>query len=189
MVGFDRCRSMGEVAAMGAMTNYRNTITNMKRLIGLAFDDPRAQLEMKQVAFKCVPVPHAEGGPNSIGVEIDLSGETKVLPIETVAGMMVKHLGYIAAEKAAAGSVGMTTEQLLPQDWVIAVPNYYTDAQRRAFLAGCESVGITGVQRLMHESTAIALAYGIFKDLKKEFTKDKPTNVMIIDMGASAYTV
>jgi heat shock protein 4 len=72
---------------------------------------------------------------------------------------------------------------------VIAIPNYFTDAQRRAFLDGCEIVGITGVQRLMHENTATALAYGIFKDLKKEFTADKPTNVMFIDMGASAYSV
>jgi hypothetical protein len=37
---------------------------------------------------------------------------------------------------------------------------------------------------------ATALAYGVFKDLKKKvFTKDKPTYVMCIDMGASAYTV
>ena len=69
---------------------------------------------------------------------------------------------------------GKTEEQLFPQDWVIAIPPYYTDAQRRAFLAGCEGTGVNGIQRLMHESTATALAYGIFKDVKKEFTKDKP---------------
>ena len=51
-------------------------------------------------------------------------------------------------------------------------------------------VGLTSqVQRLMHEPTATALAYGIFKDLRKEFTADKPTHVMFIDMGASALTV
>lgn len=41
----------------------------------------------------------------------------------------------------------------------------------------------------MHENTATALAYGIFKDIRKEFTKETPTNVMFIDMGASAFTV
>merc|ERR1712176_253493 len=80
-------------------------------------------------------------------------------------------------------------DSLFPKDWVISIPSYFTDAQRRALLAGCEIVGITGVRRLMHENTATALAYGIFKDLRKEFTKDKPTNIMFIDIGASAYTV
>ena len=61
--------------------------------------------------------------------------------------------------------------------------------QRRTVLAGCEMVGVTGVQRLMHENTVTALAHGIFKDLKKVFTKDKASYVMFIDMGASAYTV
>ena len=106
--------------------------------------------------------------------------------------MMIRHMGMIAALKVAA-STGNTdhksAEQLFPQDWVIAIPAYFTDAQRRALLAGCEIVGINGVQRLMHENTATALAYGIFKDIKKEFEKEKPTNVMFIDMGASAYSV
>ena len=33
------------------------------------------------------------------------------------------------------------------------------------------------------------LSYGIFKDIRKEFTKDKPTNVMFIDMGYTSYSV
>lgn len=41
----------------------------------------------------------------------------------------------------------------------------------------------------MHENTATALAYGIFKDIRKEFEKEKPTNIMFIDIGASQYTV
>ena len=77
----------------------------------------------------------------------------------------------------------------MPQDWCIGIPNYYTDSQRRAVLTACNIVGITGVQRLMHENTATALAYGIFKDLRKEFSKEEPAHVMFIDMGASAYTV
>ena len=59
------------------------------------------------------------------------------------------------------------------KDWVISIPSYFTDAQRRALFAGCEIVGVIGIRRLMHENTATALAYGIFKDLRKEFTKDK----------------
>merc|ERR1719261_618148 len=166
----------------------------MKRLVGLPFDDPKAQSEIqKWIPFTCVPVKHPTGGPDSIGVKVTLNGEESTVSIEAVAGMMMKHMGMIAAKKAAdtsdsvdASSVDLT--KFFPQDWVIAIPAYFTDAQRRGLLVGCEIAGFQ-VQRLMHENTATALAYGIFKDLKKEFTKDKPTNVMFIDMGASAYTV
>ena len=58
MVGFSDSRSMGEAATSSANSNYKNTITFMKRLVGLPFDDPRAQKEMKRVNYKCVPVKH-----------------------------------------------------------------------------------------------------------------------------------
>mmetsp|Transcript_17920 Transcript_17920/g.50845 ORF Transcript_17920/g.50845 Transcript_17920/m.50845 type:complete len:821 (+) Transcript_17920:525-2987(+) len=192
MVAFGDARKMGEQAAMSASSNYKNTIKFMKRLVGLTFDDPRAQEEMKRVPFKCVPVEHSLGGPTSIGVKVTYNHEETVVPIEAVCGMMIHHMGTIAAQKAAASTNATdphSVKQLFPQDWVIAIPSYYTDAQRRALLSGCEIAGITGVQRLMHESTATALSYGIFKDIRKEFTKESPTNVMFIDMGASAYTV
>mgnify|MGYP005840947193 CR=1 FL=1 len=194
MVGFDQCRKMGEEAQTGASSNYRNTIKHMKRLVGLPFDDPAAQNEMKNwVPFTCVPIKHPSGGPDSIGVKVTLNSEEKIVSIEQVAGMMMKHMGMIAARKAAETSDGVDEKEvdlnkLFPQDWVIAIPGYFTDAQRRGLLMGCEAVGFQ-VQRLMHENTATALAYGIFKDLRKEFTKDSPTSVMFIDMGASAYTV
>jgi len=175
MVGFSECRSMGEAASITATSNFKNTIMNMKRLIGLSFDDPRAQAEIKRCAFTCVPVKHSSGGPDSIGVKVNFNSEENIVPIEAVAGMLVKHMGSIVKDAA-------------PVDWVVTIPGYYTDAQRRALLAGCQIAGLDGVQRLMHEHTATALAFGIFKDIRKEFTKDKPTNVMFIDMGATSYS-
>jgi len=191
MVGFDQARKMGEQASSGAVSQFKNTIKNMKRLVGLAFDDPRAQKEMKLVPFQCVPVTHSLGGPTSVGVKVQAAGEERIIPVEAVMGMMIHHMGLIAAQKTAEASGNSTADLqgFFPQDWVIAVPSYYTDAQKRGVLTGCEIVGIQGVQRLMHENTATALAYGIFKDIRKEFEKEKPTNVMFIDMGASAYTV
>ncbi|VEU34845.1 unnamed protein product [Pseudo-nitzschia multistriata] len=193
MVNFDDSRKMGEqVAGSTSISKFKTCIRNMKRLVGLAFDDPRAQKEMKRVPYECVPIPHASGGPPSVAVKVTNSeGEDTIIPIEQVLGMIVHHMGMIAAKKASEASGSNVTDvaALFPQDWVIAIPPYYTDAQRRAVLNGCKIVGIPGVQRLMHENTATALAYGIFKDIRKEFTKEKPTNVMFIDMGASAYTV
>ena len=181
---------MGEqVAGSTSVSKFKTTIKNMKRLVGLAFDDPRAQKEMKRAPFQCVPLAHQSGGPPSIAVKVSSNGEDQTIPIEQVLGMIVHHMGMIAAKKSSeAGSNTTDLNSLFPQDWVIAIPPYYTDAQRRAVLNGCKMVGIP-VQRLMHENTATALAYGIFKDIRKEFTKETPTNVMFIDMGASAYTV
>jgi len=199
MVGFSGSRSMGEEAQSTASSNFRNTISGIKHLIGLTFDDPRAQSEMKRHAFKCVPFPHPGGNsPDSIGVEVDFTSEKHVVPIEQVAGMMIKHMGSLAAKRSEEDSKGLIVKDislsdpshpLFPKDWVITIPGYYTDSQRRALLAGCKIVGVTGVRRLMHEHTATALAYGIFKDIRKEFTKDTTTNVMFIDMGASTYSV
>ena len=181
---------MGEQAASGIVSNYKNTFTGIKRLIGLPFDDPRAQKEMKMMpGTKFVPFEHpgSDSAP-TVGVQVEFNGESKTVSMEAIAGMMIKHVGIIAAEKAAQQS-NAPIESLMPQDWVISCPYYYTDSQRRALLTACEVVGITGVQRLMHDTTATALAYGIFKDLRQEFGEDKPTNVMFIDFGASSYTV
>lgn len=166
---------MGETASITATSNYKNTVKNMKRLIGLAFDDPRAQAEIKRAPFTCVPMKHSSGGPDSIGVKVNFNSEETIIPIEAVAGMLVKHMGSIVKDAP-------------PLDWVVTIPGYYTDAQRRALIAGCQIAGLDGIQRLMHEHTATALAYGIFKDIRKEFTKEKPTNVMFLDIGATSYS-
>lgn len=191
MVAFEQSRKVGEQAATGAISQYKNTIMNMKRLVGLAFDDPRAKKEMKLCPFQCVPMKHSLGGPDSIAVKVNVNGDDKIIPVEAVSGMLIHHMGMIAAKKASetSGNASTDTIQFFPQDWVIAIPSYYTDAQRRALLAGCEMVGMPPIQRLMHENTATALAYGIFKDIRKEFEAEKPTNVMFIDFGASCYTV
>ena len=188
MVGFNDSRSMGEGAQIQANSNFRNTIKFMKQFIGIPFEDPRAQSEMSRVPFTCVPVKHASGGPDSIGVKVTLNSEETVLPIENVAGIFFKHMGTIVAERNAETSTA-DVKDLFPTDWVITIPGFYTDAQRRALLAGCQTVKMDGVQRLMHEHTATALAFGIFKDIRKEFTKDKPTKVMFLDIGASSYSV
>mmetsp|Transcript_63469 Transcript_63469/g.70970 ORF Transcript_63469/g.70970 Transcript_63469/m.70970 type:complete len:856 (+) Transcript_63469:92-2659(+) len=193
MVNFDDSRKMGEeVSGSMPISKFKTTIKYMKRLVGLAFDDPRAQKEMKRVPFECFPISHSTGGPPSIAIKVtNKDGEENMLPIEQILGMVVYHMGMIAANKNAesSGSNSKDAADLFPQDWVIAIPPYYTDGQRRAVLNACRIVRIGGVQRLMHENTATALAYGIFKDIRKEFTKEKPTNVMFIDIGASACTV
>ena len=62
---------------------------------------------------------------------------------------------------------------------------FFTDPQRRAMLDACQIAGLN-TMRLMHETTATALAYGIFKTA--EFGDD-PHNVVFVDVGHSSLQV
>lgn len=195
LVSFSDSRSMGEAASATYTSNFLSTVSNLKRLVGLAYNDPRAIREYEHCPFPTVPITHPNA-IDTIGVKVQFHNEEKIVPIEAVVGMMVKHCGsLVAAKNAEKGgnicndAIDDPSSNLFPRDIVIAIPGYYTDAQRRAFLTGCAIVGIHSVQRLMHESTATALAYGIFKDIRKVFTKDKPEHVMFCDLGATSFSV
>jgi molecular chaperone DnaK (HSP70) len=115
MVGFDQSRKMGEHALSNVTSNYRNTVFGMKRLVGLAFDDARARKEMSLVPVDFCRVKRSSGD-DGIGVKVQLNGDESVVPVEAVLGMMVKHMGMIAAEKAAETSPE-SADLLFPQDW------------------------------------------------------------------------
>jgi len=195
MVAFGSCRTMGEAALSTATSNFRNTITNLKRLVGLPYSSPRAQQEIQRCPFQTCPISHPNSSIPTIGVRITYQSQEQVISIEHLVGMMIKHLCGIVSQKNADlkndSSVNIydTSSIYFPRDIVVTIPSYYNDTQRRAFLTGCAIAGITQVQRLLHESTATALAYGIFKDARKVFTKDNPQHVMFLDMGASSYSV
>lgn len=72
-------------------------------------------------------------------------------------------------------------------DCVISVPSYYTNTERRALLDSAAIAGLN-VLRLMNETTATALAYGIYKqDLPTP--EEKPRNVIFVDCGQSSLQV
>lgn len=72
-------------------------------------------------------------------------------------------------------------------DCVISVPSYYTNSERKALLDAAAISGLN-VLRLMNETTATALAYGIYKqDLPAP--EEKPRNVIFVDCGHSSLQV
>ncbi|XP_065260717.1 heat shock 70 kDa protein 4L isoform X2 [Emys orbicularis] len=78
-------------------------------------------------------------------------------------------------QKMPNGSVGLK------------VPSFFTDAERRSVMAAAQVAGLNCL-RLMNETTAVALAYGIYKqDLPA--LEEKPRNIVFVDMGHSAYQV
>lgn len=75
----------------------------------------------------------------------------------------------------------MTEKDLEAPVWdcVIGIPSYFTDLQRRAYLDAAKIVGLKPL-RLIHDCTATALSYGIYKT---NFQSEGSTYVAFIDIG------
>uniref|UniRef100_A0A2K5S954 Heat shock protein family A (Hsp70) member 4 n=1 Tax=Cebus imitator TaxID=2715852 RepID=A0A2K5S954_CEBIM len=89
-------------------------------------------------------------------------------------------------EQLPTGLTGIKVRLSMAQSW-LTVPCFYTDAERRSVMDATQIAGLNCL-RLMNETTAVALAYGIYKqDLPA--LEEKPRNVVFVDMGHSAYQV
>ncbi|XP_075972848.1 heat shock protein 70Cb isoform X2 [Anticarsia gemmatalis] len=165
-------RILGVAAKNQMVTNMKNTVFGFKRLLGRKFNDPHFQKELKHFPFKVEQRP--DGG---IGIRVNYLGEDNVFSPEQITAMLFTKLKDIAA----------TALQTPINDCVISVPSYFTNAERNALL---DAAGIAGlnVLRLMNETTATALAYGIYKqDLPAP--EEKPKNVVFVDFGHSSLQV
>ncbi|XP_039264715.1 heat shock 70 kDa protein 4-like [Styela clava] len=165
----DKERAIGSAAKSQMISNYKNTILGFKRFMGRSFDDPLVQSEKQWMPYEIVPAEN-----NRVGVKVMYMGTEKVFTVEQIMSMLFTKLKTIAE----------TNLKKPVQDCVISVPTYYTDAERRAIL---NSAAISGLNtlRLFNDTTASALAYGIYKqDLPAP--EEKPRNVIFVDMGHSA---
>ncbi|CAH2979698.1 unnamed protein product [Chilo suppressalis] len=165
-------RMLGVAAKNQMVTNMKNTVFGFKRLLGRKFSDPYVQKEIKHFPFKIEQRP--DGG---IGIRVNYLGEDNVFSPEQITAMLFTKLKDIAA----------TALQTQINDCVISVPSYFTNAERNALLNAAAISGLN-VLRLMNESTATALTYGIYKqDLPA--LEEKPRNVVFVDFGHSSLQV
>ena len=111
-----------------------------------------------------------------VGVEVTYLGKKERFTATQLIAM------FLSKIKATAGA-----ELKLPiSDVVINVPAWFTDVQRRAMLDASEIAGLKCL-RLINDTTAIALGYGITKlDLPE--ADQKPRRVVFVDIGYSDYT-
>lgn len=110
----------------------------------------------------------------SIQVAVDYLGErTTFTPEQLMAMLMVD-------EKAIAETDGSPVT-----DCVIAIPAYFSAEERRAMLDASQIAGINCL-RLMPETTATALAFGIYKT---DLPEKDPLNVVFVDVGYSCLQV
>lgn len=168
----DKQRTMGVAAKSSHMTNLDKTFFGFKRLLGLDCADAEVQSEVDRFPF---PVGKTDAGLP--GFSIEFLGKQKVLtPVQVTASLLTKLKD--TAETALSTKVN---------DVVISVPSYFTDSQRRALLDSAKMCGLN-VLKLMNETTATALAYGIYKqDLPEQ---DKPARtVVFVDCGHTSIQV
>ena len=152
MVSFgDKMRFLGTDAAGKVAMNPRNTVHNLKRLLGKKFNDPLVQRELPRLPFKVTEDP-AGGG---CLVHATYAGEACTFTPEQLVAMVLVDLKRVAE---AAGGVAPGAAH----DACLAVPSYYTEAERHAMLAACHVADVKCL-RLINETTAIAPAYGIYK--------------------------
>jgi heat shock protein 4 len=146
----------------------------MKLLVGRKYDSPEVQRELKRNPFRTAKMPN--GG---VGISFTYKDEEILVPVEQVLAMMLVKAKDIAFK--AINNVNIAES-------VLAVPNWFTDNQRRALMHACDIAQLNCL-KITNESNAIALSYGIFKSAKKLFSETEPTYIMFIDLGYSCYCV
>jgi len=171
LVGFSpKCRYLGEAAKTQEVSNMKNTVGSLTRLAGRSIHDPDVAIEQDYVSCPLVDI------NGQVGAEVNYMGEKKRFTATQLSAM------FLTRAKQTSSA-----ELRLPvNDMVISVPAWYTDAQRRAILDAAEIAGIK-VLRLINETTATALGYGITK-LDLPGPEEKPRRTMFIDIGHSNYT-
>src|SRR3990167_6501965 len=152
-------RLVGLLAKRQAITNPKNTIYGVKRLMGHKFDDANTQKDKKLSAFE---IDKTEDG----GVKVKM-GEKFFRP-EEVSAMILQKLKHDAEAK-----LGEKIEEA-----VITVPAYFDDSQHQATKHAGEIAGFK-VKRILNEPTAAALAYGS--------NKKKDEKIVVYDFGGGTF--
>ncbi len=149
----------GLLAKRQAVTNPKNTLYSVKRLIGRKFSDSEVARDRELLPYE---MKEAANG----GVEVKM-GEKWYRP-EEISAMVLQKLKHDAEDQLGE----KITEA------VITVPAYFDDSQRKATQAAGEIAGFK-VRRILNEPTAAALAYG--------FNKKKDEKIVVYDFGGGTF--
>jgi molecular chaperone DnaK len=152
---------VGQAAHNLILTRPERTVYATKRLIGRRFDSPEVQEAIRRVNFKVRAAPDG-------GVEMQV-GDQWMSPTEVAA--VVLQVARSIAEKALGEKIS---------EAVVTVPAYFNHAQRKATIEAAEMAGLR-CDRLLHEPTAAALAFGHRKNVER--------TILIFDLGGGTFDV
>jgi molecular chaperone DnaK len=153
-------RLVGQVAQRQRVTNAKNTIYGVKRLIGRKFSDKEVQKDHDIMPYEIVK--------KSDGVAVKMDG--KDYTPEEVSAMILSKI-----KTDAEAFLGEKVTEA-----VITVPAYFDDSQRQATKDAGKIAGLE-VKRIINEPTAAALAYGL------ESKKDE--KIAVFDLGGGTFDV
>lgn len=154
-------RLVGQLAKRQAVTNPKNTVFSVKRLIGRRFDDEEIKRDQKLMPYEIV-----KGKNDAVEVKI---ADKEYSPQEVSAFILQK------IKKDAEDYLGEEITEA-----VITVPAYFNDSQRQATKDAGKIAGFN-VKRIVNEPTAAALAYGL--------DKKKQGKIAVFDLGGGTFDI
>src|SRR5579872_544984 len=154
---------VGQPAKHQAITNPKNTIYAVKRLIGRRYDDPMVRRTQEVVPYKIVKADNGDAW-------VEVLNDKDLAPQQVSAEILRK------MKKTAEDYLGHEVKEA-----VITVPAYFNDSQRQATKDAGRIAGLE-VKRIINEPTAAALAYGLDK-------KHKDMHVAVYDLGGGTFDI
>ncbi|MGZ5097869.1 MAG: molecular chaperone DnaK, partial [Usitatibacter sp.] len=153
---------VGAPAKRQAVTNPKNTLYAIKRLIGRKYEDKEVQKDIKLVPYNIVR--HENGD-----AWVEVRGK-KIAPSQISAEVLRK------MKKTAEDYLGEEVTEA-----VITVPAYFNDSQRQATKDAGKIAGLE-VKRIINEPTAAALAFGMDK-------KEGDRKIAVYDLGGGTFDI
>jgi len=154
---------VGAPAKRQAVTNARNTIYAVKRLIGRRFEEKEVQKDIHLMPYKIVRADNGDAW-------VEVRGK-KIAPQQVSAEILRK------MKRTAEDYLGEEVKEA-----VITVPAYFNDSQRQATKDAGRIAGLD-VKRIINEPTAAALAFGLDKQLKKD------SKIAVYDLGGGTFDI
>ena len=153
---------VGAPAKRQAVTNAKNTIYAVKRLIGRKFEEKEVQKDIALMPYRIVKADNGDAW-------VEVRGE-KIAPQQVSAEILRK------MKKTAEDYLGEPVTEA-----VITVPAYFNDSQRQATKDAGRIAGLD-VKRIINEPTAAALAFGLDK-------KEGDRKIAVYDLGGGTFDI